>query len=141
MWVSDLSFCQQFTVIYFQSLKCFKYNLKALCYHLFRHICKYAAVSCAISVNLLSLHLSACHNSVTSEHTFIKFDIVWFYGNLSIHSSFGWSQATIMGTLYGEVHAFLHIEVNGGGIPNQGIPVLGIPSQPDSHVWESSISS
>jgi hypothetical protein len=132
------------TIIDFQLLRCFKHNLKSFVLWSILGMfasksCRYAPVSFAISVSLPSVHLSACHNSITAEQIFMKLDTAEFYKNLSTHSSFGWSQAIIMGTLYEDVHAFLHMEVNGWGIPSQWIPVLGIPSQPHSHVGESSM--
>jgi hypothetical protein len=48
---------------------------------------------------------------------FIKFDTGEFYKNVSVQVNFGQDQATIMGTLHEDLHAFLYSEVSGCRIP------------------------
>jgi hypothetical protein len=77
----------------------------------------------------LSVAPSACNNSRTTEHHFIKFYIGEFYWNLLTHSGFGWNWTIRMSTLHEDLHTFLH--------PKVGIHSQWIPSQ--SCVIESSV--
>jgi hypothetical protein len=82
----------------------------------------------------MSVCLSTYGISRTAERIFIKFYIDGVLLKFVHAVQFGWNRTAIIGTLHGNLYAFLRMEVN-----KLGILASGIPSQPRNHMGESSV--